>query len=137
MAIRVLARVRGNRIKSVGSVKMAREDVIRINPGDQVPEFEFEFVGMDAPLTDQEIPAEISINRGRQVWEARQKLSGFISNTKDAARDIARIAWLDNMIRTQGKRMESRYPGKDAITGEEFDAGAEIYWLRGHGAVIV
>ena len=141
MTIRVLARVRGNKIKSVSSVKIDRGDYHRINPGDEIPEFEYEFVGKSltgepVELSEDEIPSQVSIDRARRAWGERLAKSGFVSNTKTAALDIARLAMYDHKFRTRGKRMQSRFPGKDAITFEEFEAGTEIYWLAGDGAII-
>lgn len=42
----------------------------------------------------------------------------------------------DSTARRMGKRMASKYAGRDSVTGREFQAGTEIYYAGSNGVVI-
>jgi len=48
----------------------------------------------------------------------------------------AQLVLLDHDIRRNGKPMQSRYAGKDAITGKSFGVGTRIIYLSGSGTII-
>jgi len=54
----------------------------------------------------------------------------------DYLKSAARWIIKDHEIRSTGREMVSRYPGTDAITGDDFDAGATIVYSRKHGTLV-
>lgn len=90
----------------------------------------FELVGCDTSN------AKITPEQALAITQAAQ-YSSPIRQYKDAAA----LVQYDHVIRTNGKEMESKFDGTDAVTGEAFQAGTKIIFFSGNrtagkGAVI-
>lgn len=60
---------------------------------------------------------------------------------KQLFKDAAGLVLYDHVVRSNGKEMESKFDGTDAVTGEAFKAGTKIIFFAGSrtaskGAVI-
>ena len=49
--------------------------------------------------------------------------------------NAVRIVLMDGRCRRHGRRMHARFAGKDAATGQRFDAGTEIYYANGAAVI--
>ncbi len=117
-----------------GHIYVDSYDVIPGMPETGLPTT-FQFVEIDTSAAKLTPEAALDIVKGDPLVT---RLPAIVQEARkfDYLRDAARMVITDHQIRSTGREMTSRYPGTDAITGDEFSAGTVIIYSRKHGAMV-
>jgi hypothetical protein len=96
----------------------------------------FHFTGIDTSAA--KITPQVAIGMiETMIPEIKRVPASVVAARRlDYLKSAARWVIKDHLIRSTGREMISRYSGKDAITGDGFDAGATIIYSRKHGTLI-